>query len=277
MNASTPLVSAVMAARAEAPTIAAAVESVLRQTLSDLELIVVDDASTDETAAIVKGIADPRVRLVQLGAGRGRGGARNEALRLVRGRFVAVCDADDVSLPDRFAQQSDVLRAQPEIGVVGGQVLNFGEWGGPESVLLYPTSPAMVEARFARGQMPVPHQASMIRADLLQQAGGYAPECLRCQDLELFLRLRTRTTMTNVPDVVLLYRHGRRTPLRYWLRNGAWRRYAVARSTAVLRGERPPSYAEHRRGPGVVGALAWDCASYARAAVHQRVAGVRSL
>jgi teichuronic acid biosynthesis glycosyltransferase TuaG len=272
-----PRVTAVMAARNAEATIGAAIDAVLTQTMTDLELIVVDDGSTDATSVVVAGYADPRVRLVRLGANAGRGGARNEALRHARGRYLAICDADDVSLPDRIQRQADYLDEHPSVGVVGGQVLNFGDWGGPTQVYRYPLTTDGVERRFARGQMPVPHQASMLRRDLVQAVGGYAPECRRAQDLELFLRLRPRTAMVNLDEAVLLYRHDRRTSLRYWVVNGTWRRYAVARSGAVLSGRPPVSVAAFRRRPTAPAAVAWDCASYVRSRLHERLVGPRTL
>jgi glycosyltransferase involved in cell wall biosynthesis len=266
-----------MAACDAADTIGAAIDAVLAQTMADLELIVVDDGSTDATSAVVEGYTDPRVRLLRLDRNAGRGGARNEALRHARGRYVAICDADDVSLLDRFQQQADHLDRHPEVGVVGGQVLNFGDWVGPTQVYRYPLTAEGVERRFARGQMPVPHQASMLRRELIEQVGGYAPECRRAQDLELFLRLRPRTTMVNLADAVLLYRHDRRTSLRYWLVNGTWRRYAVVRSAAVLSGQTPVPFGEFRRRPSAPAAVAWDCASYLRSRLHERFAGARAL
>ncbi len=272
-----PLVTAVMAARDAEDTIEAAIGGVLAQTLEEFELLVVDDGSRDRTAEVAASYDDRRVVLVRLESNAGRGAARNVALERARGSLVAVCDADDVSLPGRFALQAGFLAEQEDVGVVGGQVLNFGPWGGPQAVYRYPTSRDAVEARFEQGQMPVPHQASMIRAVLLQRAGGYAAECRRCQDLELFLRLRPHTAMTNLDEPVLLYRHDQFTSLKYWLTNGSWRRYAVTRSRAVLSGSEPPSYDEFSRRAGAAVDSAVDCVTYVRSQLHQRLVGVRSL
>lgn len=272
-----PVVTAVMAARDAAATIAQAIDGVLSQTFGDWELIVVDDGSTDDTATIVAAVGDPRVRLVPLPRAAGRGGARNRALAIARGRYLAVCDADDVSLPDRFALQVAALDADPGLVAVGGQVLNVADGEAPRQVYRYPTTAADVERRFARGQMPLPHQASMIRSGPVAAVGGYSPQCRRAQDLELFLRLRPHGRMTNLDEPVLLYRHPRRTPLKYWLVNGVWRRYAVACADAALAGEPAPTPNRFVRHPRLAAALARDTAGYVRSRLHQATGEVRAL
>lgn len=94
-----PLVSVVMAAHNAEAFIGQALASMLGQTLRDLEVIVVDDASTDATAAVVRDLHDSRVVLVSLETNRGAAAARNVALRRARGKYIAIMDADDVSWP----------------------------------------------------------------------------------------------------------------------------------------------------------------------------------
>jgi hypothetical protein len=163
------------------------------------------------------------------------------------------------------------------VGVVGAQVVNFGDWGGPEVVYRYPVTPDAVAARLLRGHNAIPHQAAMVRRDLFAQVGGYSVECKRAQDLELFLRMQPHTVMTNLEDVLVDYRHARRTSLRYWLDNGRWRRYARARAQATVANRpAPPPHRFHRRPTSVV-ATAVDVVSYARTRVELARHGVRSL
>jgi hypothetical protein len=97
-----------------------AIDSVLGQTFGDLELIVVDDGSTDGTAAAVAAVGDPRLRYVGQ-PHRGIGAAMNTGLRAARGRYVARLDSDDVWLPDLLATQVAVLESRPEVDVVYGR------------------------------------------------------------------------------------------------------------------------------------------------------------
>lgn len=109
-----PLVSVVIPAYDRATTIVAAIESVLRQTWTDFEILVVDDGSTDGTAAAAATVADPRLRVVRLAANRGAAAARNAGATQARGRWIAFQDSDDEWLPEKLARQLARLDAQPE-------------------------------------------------------------------------------------------------------------------------------------------------------------------
>lgn len=124
-----PTVSVVMAAYNAEDFIAEAIGSVLGQTLADLELIIVDDASTDHTPAIVARYVrrDPRVRAFRLARNAGTARAKNVALHHARAPFVAVCDDDDVQLPERLASQVAYLDAHPRHVMVGCRVRPFGD------------------------------------------------------------------------------------------------------------------------------------------------------
>lgn len=124
-----PTVSVVMAAYNAEAFVAEAIESVLGQTLADLELIIVDDASTDRTPAIVARYVrrDPRVRAIRLARNVGTARAKNAALQHARAPFVAVCDDDDVQLPERLASQVAYLEAHPRHVMVGCRVQPFGD------------------------------------------------------------------------------------------------------------------------------------------------------
>jgi glycosyltransferase involved in cell wall biosynthesis len=106
-----PSLSVVIPAFNRASVLSRAVHSVLRQTVEDLEVIVVDDGSQDETAAIARSHADPRVRLVRLVTNRGVAHARNVGVRAARGEWVAFLDSDDEWLPQRLERQRDQLGA----------------------------------------------------------------------------------------------------------------------------------------------------------------------
>jgi glycosyltransferase involved in cell wall biosynthesis len=117
MTSSSPLVSALIPAYNAARTVRASVDSVLTQTVEDLEVIVVDDGSSDKTADVVDAITDSRVRLVRQPNG-GAAAARNTALSLARGRWVALLDADDLWLPKKLERQLAVLDANPNTTAV---------------------------------------------------------------------------------------------------------------------------------------------------------------
>lgn len=125
-----PAISVITPAYNVAPYLAQTIESALSQTLSDLELIVIDDGSTDATFEIASGYArcDPRVRLFRE-PNRGISAARNHALRVATGSLIAILDGDDVWLPDYLERQIGILAEHPEIDVVTG---NAWFLGGPQ-------------------------------------------------------------------------------------------------------------------------------------------------
>ena len=117
------LISVVIPAYNRAHCIGRALESVRAQGIDDLEVLVGDDASTDDTVAVVTRLM-PAVRIVLLPANRGAAGARNAVLPLVRGQFVACLDSDDEWGPGKLKRQLEFLEAHPEVGVVGsGHIL----------------------------------------------------------------------------------------------------------------------------------------------------------
>ncbi|MGH8224077.1 MAG: glycosyltransferase family 2 protein, partial [Woeseiaceae bacterium] len=107
----TPRISVVMPARNAARTIGEAMRSVLAQSCADLELIVCDDASTDDTRRVAASVADDRVRILEQARNAGPGAARDRAIEAARGEWIAVIDADDAWAPDRLQRLLDAAGA----------------------------------------------------------------------------------------------------------------------------------------------------------------------
>ena len=101
-----------------------AADSVLAQTLADIELIIVDDGSTDDTPAVLAGLDDRRVRTCRT-SNRGVSAARNAGLDMVRGEFVAFLDADDLWEPDKLARQVAIMDAEPDVTLVFTDLRRF--------------------------------------------------------------------------------------------------------------------------------------------------------
>src|SRR3954464_9718855 len=122
-----PTVSVIVPAYNVAPYIRAAIDSALAQTFRDLEVIVVNDGSTDETASIVDACcaADPRVRLIEQ-PNRGLSAARNTALAAARGEFLALLDGDDTWDPGFLEAQLAVFGDRPDVSIVTGNALFLG-------------------------------------------------------------------------------------------------------------------------------------------------------
>jgi glycosyltransferase involved in cell wall biosynthesis len=195
-----------MAVRDGAAYLAEAIESVREQTLEDLELIVVDDGSTDETPQILADLArrDERIRALRSVGGVSR--ARNRGCREARGRYLACLDADDAALPDRLARQVAFLEGNPDAAVVGGFGIMVDHRGVRFGVAAYPQDPAEVARYLQEGRVPLIHSAATIRADAFHAASGYRPAFERAQDYDLWLRIAAHGPITNLREPVVRYR-----------------------------------------------------------------------
>ena len=203
-----PVVSVLLTVYNGQRYLAQAMESLLRQTFENFEVIVIDDGSTDDSPEMLRRYAtrDPRVRLVSR-ANTGMTRALNEGLKLVRGEFVARMDADDVCRPERFARQVAYLREHPECVAVGSQVQMID----PEGLPICPKRDTgftheQIEGSLLDMGWPMVHPAVMLRTDALRAVGGYAEQYRTNQDHDLFLRLAERGKLANLPETLLDYR-----------------------------------------------------------------------
>jgi glycosyltransferase involved in cell wall biosynthesis len=183
-----PEVSVVVPTHDRRELLTLTLRSVLRQHGVDLEVVVVDDGSTDGTAGVVERLAEPRVRLVQHATPLGVSSARNAGIAEARGRWVAFCDDDDLWAPDKLARQLEAASASGCAWVYAGTVnvdhrLRVLE-GGP------PPPADQVPALLGRYN-PVPAGASnvIVRADALARVGGFDPALRRTEDWDLWIRL----------------------------------------------------------------------------------------
>ena len=122
VNASAPTVSIVMPTYNRADLLPRSIASILSQDFDDLQLLIVDDGSTDNTASVVKEIQnqDSRVRYLRLPENRGIGYARNAGLQHVTGKYIGLADSDDLWLPGKLKTQVEIMEQHPEIEVLFG-------------------------------------------------------------------------------------------------------------------------------------------------------------
>ncbi len=126
-NDNRPLISVIMSVYNEQEYIEDAVKSVLDQTESDFELIIIDDCSTDDTVRIIEGLNDDRIILVRNEENRGLTKNLNRALEMAKGEYIARMDGDDISEPTRFEKQVSYLKAHPDIMLISCNTVTFGE------------------------------------------------------------------------------------------------------------------------------------------------------
>ena len=196
------LVSVLMSVYNGAPTLEKAAASVLAQTYRDLELILCDDASTDDTWRIMKRIAaqDARVTVFQNKTNRGLGASLNGCLSRAGGEYIARQDADDVSDPDRIERTTDfLLSSGAPYAACGVRVFDDG---GVWSTRQYPQK---ITKHIIAQKNPFFHPTMVFRRAVLEGVGGYSetPETRRTEDYDLVMRLAAEGVIgENLPEIL---------------------------------------------------------------------------
>jgi glycosyltransferase involved in cell wall biosynthesis len=185
-----------------------AVGSICGQSYKDFEFIIVDDGSSDRTAAILREYAlrDDRLRVLS-GPNTGLTRALLKGMDEARGDLIARMDADDVSLPRRLEQQVQFLDQHPECVAVGARVLVVDSDGDAVFPMRYPSGHEEIDAHNLAGKgCALAHPATMFRRTAYEKAGGYRPEFEPAEDLDLWLRMAEVGKLANLDDVLLNYR-----------------------------------------------------------------------
>ncbi|AMN47457.1 hypothetical protein ACG33_10156 [Steroidobacter denitrificans] len=200
-----PAVSVVVAAYNPGRYVEAAVRSVLEQSMPDLEIIVVDDGSTDNTAAVVESFMhDPRVHLIrQKNAGQPR--AKNAGLRAARGRFIAFCDADDLWVKDKLEKQLPAFDSDARIGVVYSQVATIDPEGRRTGEITgNGPSGDVIDKLFVENF--VPFGSAIVRKDVLDTLGLFDEDLAMGIDWDLWLRVAVHWRFCFIREPLYLYR-----------------------------------------------------------------------
>lgn len=208
-----PKISVIVCAYNAQAYLAATIESVLAQTYRDFELVVVDDGSTDGTGRVVAGFqADPRVVYHRQPNG-GFGAARNAAVGLARGEWVAVIDHDDVCLPQRLERQLAAAAAHPEAALLfsdsehfldDGRVLrrNFDAFNPCQSDL---SAGAAAELLLTEGCF-IDSETAFFRRDVALAVGGFPTRYRYVNDYDFFLRVAERHALHGMDEVLARWR-----------------------------------------------------------------------
>ena len=201
----TPVVTVVIPTRNRSGRVVGAIASAQRQTLADLEILVVDDASGDDSTAVVQKVAaeDARVRLIHQSSQRGAPAARNRGLDERRGEFVAFLDDDDRWLPTKLETQLALLRARPDLVVVGCHHRLIVEGGSRNEDFCGPTKVSRSDLLWVN----VLGSASnaVIAPDRLPDNVRFDPAFPAYQDWDMYLRCSRYGGVTVVPEVLCEY------------------------------------------------------------------------
>ncbi len=202
--AGVPLVSVLMPAFNASATLQQAIDSVLTQTFADLELVIVDDGSTDATPDILGAQTDPRIRVIRLAQNGGLVAALNRGLAEARGALVARLDADDVAVPGRLAFQVEAFDRQPDLVLCGCAAVRVS----PAGAVVGRSVPPATHARLATGLVSgnrLIHSSTMFRRDTAVAVGGYAPWAYPAEDYHLWLLLMREGAAIGLPAVGVHY------------------------------------------------------------------------
>ncbi len=176
------------------------VTSVLNQTFSDFELLIIDDCSTDATLSIIKSINDARIILIQKPKNSGYTDSLNMAIKLAKGKYIARMDGDDICLPERFAKQVAFLNANREVILCGTAIQMIGS----DKVLKHPVAHEEILTKLCFGTSFC-HPSVMVRKEILLE-NNYDKSFEPAEDFELWTRLAFLGKLANLDAVLLQYR-----------------------------------------------------------------------
>lgn len=213
-----PLVSVIIPAYNASAVVEESIRSMMSQTYRNIEIIVIDDKSSDNTCRLVEKLKleDPRIILVENHINIGIGANRNRGIELARGDYICWQDADDISIATRIDHQLSYLQQHKEVGAVGGYIRFFDENG--DGVLRIYSEKDSDLRRDIFKHNPIAQPALMIRAEVYSRVGGYDMKLRVSEDLDMFFRIGEVYKFANIQELVLMYRQSEHSLTRSKLR-----------------------------------------------------------
>lgn len=181
------------------------IDSVLNQTYTNLEIILVNDGSTDSSSPIISSYRDKRILCIDRKENRGLTKSLNEGLQRARGRYIARLDVGDIALPSRIEDQVQFLEQHPHVGIAGTGIELFSN-SHTLKTYIYPSDHTTIKNQLLHFVSPLPHSTLMMRREILQQLNGYCEHFLRSQDYDLLLRALDITKLGSLPKVLVRWR-----------------------------------------------------------------------
>lgn len=207
ININNPLVTVFMAAYNGEAYIEKAIQSVLSQSFTDFELLIINDGSTDRTLDIIHQFTDPRIRLVHNDGNKGLTFTRNRGIEEAKGQYIAILDCDDIALPDRLQTQIRFLNAHPEIAICGGQAIAIDESGEQTGNLNVIAGDKDISPELVFHNTFI-NSTLVIKRSAMLEAGGYR-DYSPAEDYDLSYRISLRHPVANLSEVLVYYRlHG---------------------------------------------------------------------
>lgn len=202
-----PLVSVIIPIYNAQDYIAEAIESVLSQTLKDFELILVNDASTDDTLSIANSFKkkDKRIRVINNKKNLQMAESLNLGIREAKADLIARMDQDDISLSERLETQYNFLKTHPDVAIVGNDISIIDEKGKTIGKRTYPTTSSGLKYIMFR-YSPFAHPTVMFRKLAYQKVKGYDPKTYPCDDIDFWFRLGKKYEFGSIPRILFKYR-----------------------------------------------------------------------
>ena len=206
-----PKVSVLIATYNRERFISEAIDSVLKQSFTDWELIVIDDASTDNTTAVVNKYMrkDSRITYFKNPINLGISKSRNKGLSLARGTYIATLDSDDIWIDEtKLEKQVEFLDINKEYALIGGGIIYIDTDSKPLRKMLYPIYDSIIRNVILQFN-PFPHSTVLIRKSAIDVVGNYDESMKTCEDYDMWMRIGMSYKFTNIPKVLAGYRvHG---------------------------------------------------------------------
>lgn len=201
-----PSISVIMATHSGGPYLPEAINSILNQTFSDFEFIIINDAAKPETAELLNSYTDPRIKIIVNSENLGLTKSLNKGLSIAQAEYVARMDADDISLPERLEVQKKFLDEHPEIVVVGSATIIIDSEGKESGSKKPVTDPELLKF-YILLKNQITHSSVLFRKKIIVESGGYDESVKYAQDYNLWSRLLDKKLLiSNIDQPLLKYR-----------------------------------------------------------------------
>lgn len=181
-----------------------AIESILNQTYTDFEFIIINDGSTDQSKAIINSYKDKRIKLIDNVKNSGLVFSLNKGIDSAAGEYIARMDADDISLPERFEKQIEFLNKETDVALVSSSGTYIDENGIDKKYLEFPVSAHLIFTYLFFGN-PIIHTSVFIKTDVLRKY-KYKKDYYLAEDYFLWSQIAKDHKVANIPEPLVKYR-----------------------------------------------------------------------
>lgn len=200
-----PKVSVVMSVYNGGKYVCNAIDSIIAQSYKDIEFVIVDDGSTDDTRHLLQNQDDPRIKVIWNGEREGVTKALNKGIQMASSEYIARQDADDISMYDRLEKQVNYLERNPTLALLGTAIKIIDAEGNHLQDIEYPVSPPLIR-RALKKYNCFCHGSVVFKKRCFDEIGGYRDAFTTAQDYDLWLRLSEKYEVANLHDQLYKYR-----------------------------------------------------------------------